>query len=279
MANLFDSDMATIFNELPEYIASHTPSQMLADVRGSSIDPNDLPSLGDQALMFCKQPAHSKVLYAEGIRQLEAAPERLAPDCNLLASRRNLCLSCLMLDSAVEAFEVIAKEPQLIAADINLALGVTLALGKIGRSEEANAVLSGVDQIPLPDLLRKLEAAELDLGFVDSVKATIRKASGSRKMRDLQWLVHPEAGQPPDAVLDLDLDTLAKHGVPVTVLGTIKTGVLHRASKDGKMWFCEFFDVSDPSPLLERGVAGRFRVDFHTLENGRGRLANVYSVH
>jgi hypothetical protein len=58
-------------------------------------------------------------------------------------------------------------------------------------------------------------------------------------------------------------------------LETIKSGVVHTASKDGKMWFCEFFNVSDPSPLLSRGIAGQFRVDFHT----RGGPATIFSVH
>jgi hypothetical protein len=189
MANFFDNDLGTIFAELSSYIDAHTPERMLTDIRGSRIDPNDLPSLGDQALMFMKQPAHSKVLYAEGVRQLEAAPQRLAANCNLFAAKRNLCLSCLMCGSAVDAFMVIAGERRLIPADTNLVQGVALALAKKGHSKEASWI-----------------------------EAEIRKCT-KRTLRDLGWFVGSQARQPPDGLLDLDLEVLTKHGISATVPG------------------------------------------------------------
>lgn len=283
MVDIFNDFKAASSDDIADYIGSHTPSQMLADIRASRIDPNELPWLGDQAMMFLKSPAHARVLYEEGISQLEAAPHRRAPDCDLFKARRNLCLSCLMLGSPLAAFGVLAKEPRLVSADLNLVLGIALALAKAARPEEANAILSLVQQIPFQDLVRKLEQTEWSFDEFESLKASIRKQLGKRTFRDLEWYFNPQAGQPPDGVLDLDLnvvsiEALSKSrlsGIPASVLDTIKSGFVHQASTDGKMWFCEFFDVADPSPLLRRGMPGRFRVDFHT----RGGPASIFSVH
>jgi hypothetical protein len=279
VANFFDNDLSTVFHTLGAYTESHAPSEMLADIRGSGIDPNDLPSLGDRALIVYKQYAHSQVLYAEGIRQLEAEPHLLAPDCNLLFARRNLCSSFLSGGSPVEAFAVIVAEPKLIGADINMVLGVVLALAKTGRPEEANVILSAIDQIPLADLLGKLETAELDLDFVNDVKAQVRKASGVRKMRDLNWLSASGTGELPEGLLDMDVNQLAEHGVPIELLNTIKTAVLLQSGPDRKMWSCAFFDINDPRPLLERGIPGRFRVLFHCRMGKFGEGCNVFGVY
>jgi hypothetical protein len=74
----------------------------------------------------------------------------------------------------------------------------------------------------------------------------------------------------------MNMDELTQHGIPKEVLSTLKTGVVHMASRDGKMWFCEFFDVHDPQPLLAKGVAGSFKADFHTRD---GKYVNISSVH
>jgi hypothetical protein len=279
VANFFDNDVVIMLDNIQPYMESHTPSEMLTDIRGSGINPNELPSLGDQALQLYKQYAHSQVLYAEGIRQLEAVPHLLAPDCNLLFARRNLCVSYYMLGSAAEAFSVIAKEPKLIAADVATALLVTRALAQNGRSEEANMIVSAIGQIPLPELLSKLEAAELDFDFVNDVKAEVRKASGVRTMRDLNWLSASGAGELPEGLLDMDVNQLAKNGVPIELLNTIKTAVLLQSGQDRKMWSVAFFDINDPRPLLARGMAGRFRVLFHCRMGKYGEGCNVFGIY
>jgi hypothetical protein len=189
----------------------------------------------------------------------------------------------VILGSPLVAFGVLAKEPGLVVADLNLALEVALALLKAGRPEEANAVLSVVQQIPFQDLLRKLEQTEWSLEKIEGLKFGIRQQLGKRTFGDLEWYFNPQAGQPPDGILDLDLDVVSEdslknshhRGIPAPILNAIKSGFVHQASTDRKMWFCEFFDVADPSPLLRRGMPGRFRVDFHT----RGGPASIFSVH
>lgn len=88
MANFFDGNPQTDFERLMAYVRTHTPDQMLADIRASSVDPNDLPGIGDMVRMFLKDQGttHAKVLYAEGVRQLEAEPQRKAPDVPWLIS-------------------------------------------------------------------------------------------------------------------------------------------------------------------------------------------------
>lgn len=282
MVDIFNDFKAASADDIAEYIGSHTPSQMLADIRASRINPNELPWLGDQALIYLKSPAHARVLYEEGICQLEAAPQRLEPDCDLLKARRNLCSSCLTLGDFLAAFAVLAHEPRLVSADLNLALGVALGLVKAGRPGEANAILSAVQQIPFQELVRKLEQAEWTCDEFESLKADIRIQLGKRKFRDLEWYFNPDAGEPPDGILDLDLDVVSTdalrisrlNGVPAAVLNTIKSGFVHQAGGDRKMWVCEFFDVADPTPLLRRGSPGRIRVTFHY----RGGPASIFSV-
>lgn len=280
MANFFDTlipEDPDNFFPLTEYIQSHSPAEMLADIRASQFDPNYLPDLGDMVKMFMKEEGrpYAKLLYAEGIRQLEASPDLLAPDTNLFFAKRNFCVCC-MPNEPGEAFSVMSKTPELITADPALAAFVAARLVDEGQYQEASRLLSGIDHVPLEELLRKLEEFGISFDMVESLKAKVRVQLGTRKMGDLEWLVHPEAGQPPVGLLDMDMDELTKHGIPKEVLASIKTGVVLLASKDRKMWFCEFFDVSDPRPLLARDIAGRFKADFHTRD---GRYVNVYGVH
>ena len=157
MANFFDGNPATDFNGLMTYIKSHTPDQTLAEIRTSKVDPNDLPGLGDMVKMFLKENgyAHARVLYAEGIHQLEESPHLLAPDVNLLFARRNLC-ALYMPDQAAEALAVVEEDPQLIGADPALALWIAATLAEAGQMQEADWILGGIDQIPQEDLLPKL---------------------------------------------------------------------------------------------------------------------------
>jgi hypothetical protein len=279
MTNFFDTIVPGDPNNwfpLEEYIRTHSPEQMVADIRSSKFDPNYLPDLGDMVKIRLKEKgrAYARLLYAEGIRQLEAAPELLTPDTNLFFAKRNFCACCIP-DKPGEAFSVILFTPTLATADPALAALVAACLVEEGQFEDASVLFSAIDKIPLESLLRKLEDAGLSFDVVESSRAKIRMQLGTLKMGDLEWLVHSEAGQPPEGLLAMNMDELTKHGIPNEVLATIKTGVVLMASKDRKMWFCEFFDVSDPQPLLSRGIAGRFKADFHTRD---GRHVNVFAV-
>jgi hypothetical protein len=280
MTNFFDTivpgDPDNLF-PLKEYIKSHSPEQMVADIRASKFDPNYLPDLGDMVRMLLKEEGrpYAKVLFAEGIRQLEAAPDLLDPSTNLFFAKRNLC-ACCMPGEPGEAFQVILKTPALVPADPGLVVLVAARLVKEGQFKEANMLLSKIDEIPLDVLLRKLEEVGFNFEMLDSLKARVRMQLGQRKMGDLAWLVHPEAGQPPQGLLEMEMVELTKHGIPKEVLAAIKTGVVLMASNDRKMWFCEFFDVNDPQPLLSRGIDGLFKADFHTRD---GQHVNVYGVH
>ena len=82
MANFFNGDPIRDIQGLKAYIKTNSPTDMLGDIRSSSIDPNDLLCIGDMLKMFANADgrAHAKVVYAEGIGQLDASPHRLAPD-------------------------------------------------------------------------------------------------------------------------------------------------------------------------------------------------------
>ncbi len=283
MANFFDGTPQTDFQGLMAYVRTHTPNQMLADIRSSSVDPNDLPGIGDMVRMFLKDAGtrHAKVLYAEGIRQLEAEPQRKAPDVNLMFARRNLCACCIP-DAPVEAFNVIAEDPTIVAADP--ALGVVVAMGLVqeGHAKQASQIISVLDQIPLEQVLPKLEEAQMSFDVLKGLKVEIRRHLGGKKMCDLVWWYdESDVGQLPNGLVNMDLNELTKSGIPSSVLATIKTAVVLSRSNDRKMWYCGFFDVQDPSPLLDRGIVGLFRADFYNRIGrfGEDGEVTVYGVH
>jgi hypothetical protein len=225
MANFFDTlipgDPNNFFS-LTEYIQSHSPAQMLADIRASKFDPNYLPDLGDMVKMFLKEEGkpYAKLLYAEGIRQLESAPELLIPDTNLFFAKRNFCVCC-MPNEPGEAFSVMSKTPELITADPALATFVAARLVEERRFQEANVLLTRIDQVPLEELLKKLEEFGINFDVIESLRAKIRVQLGSRKMGDLEWLIHPDAGRPPVGLLNMEMDELTRHGITKEVLATI----------------------------------------------------------
>lgn len=292
MATFLDSFMEGSLHDLDglkRFVVQRTPDQVLEDARRSSVAPEDLPMIADMIRMFVKTNgamARAKVLYAEGMRKIMAGPPGILSDNDMLSSMRNWALCCLP-DAPDEAFAVIAECPQVIAVDPALAAWVTALLVQTERYQEAEAMLSGIDQIPLEDLLPKLEEAGLNFEMIKSWKDDVRANIGKRKMRDLVWWYDESAvGELPKKLIDMELDELAKHGISAEVLATIKTVVVFRASNDRKMWFCGFFDVKDPSPLVESGRTGRFQADFYnrTLMDRMGRFVGdgnvaVYAVH
>ena len=291
MATFFDGFMQGSMRDLEglkQFVGQHTPDQVLQEARRSAVAPEDLPMIADVIRMFVKEDgamARAKVLYAEGVRRVKSGPPGLLSDNDMLSSMRNWCLCC-MPDAPYEAFAVIAEEPQVVVADPALAVWVSAGLVEGGHHEQAGALLSALDQIPLEMLLPKLEDAGITVEAVNSLKARVRSASGRRTMRDLIWWYDESAvGDLPKRLVDMDMDELTQYGISRDVLSTIKTAVVLRVSDDRKMWFCGFFDVNDPSPLLDSGRAGRFQVTFYNRTNldpmgrwvGDGNVT-VYSV-
>jgi hypothetical protein len=182
MANFFDGNPARDLNGLIAYVKSHTPDKMLAEIRDSKLDPNDLPSLGDTVQLFLKEDgcAHASVLYAEAIRQLNAAPHLLAPDVDLLLARRNLC-ALYMPDQVEQALGVIEEDPQLIGRDPALALWIAATLVETEHPQQADWIFSGIDQISPKDLLPKLEEFNIGIDQVNEVRSRIRKQLGSQR--------------------------------------------------------------------------------------------------
>jgi len=265
----FEGQMRDL-EELKNFIGQHTPDQVSVEARSSSLPPEDLLMVADMVRMFVKQDGtlkRAKVLYAEGMRKILAGPPGVLSDNDMLSNMRNWCLCCLP-DELEEACRVVAQEPQVVAADPALATMLTALLVENGLYRQAQAVLSGIEQIPLEDLLPKLEAAEMNFDTIRSLKDAVRTNLGKRKMRDLIWWYDESAvKQLPERLIEMDLDELTKYGIAPDVLGTLRTAVVFRASDDRKMWFCGFFDVKDPSPLIDSGRTGRFQATFYNRTN------------
>jgi hypothetical protein len=139
-----------------------------------------------------------------------------------------------MPDAPEDAFDVISMTPELIIAVPSLVIFIAAGLVQNSRFDDAALLLCAIDRIPPGDLRQKLDDGEIGLDFVESLKARIRMRH-ARKFGDLDWLCSPEAGQPPDGLLDMDMGELTKHGIPREILSRIKTGVVLMASNDRKM--------------------------------------------
>jgi len=123
-----------------------------------------------------------------------------------------------------------------------------MGLNQEGHAKQASQIIGLLDQIPLEQILPKLEGSEMSLDVLQNLKADIRRNLGARKMRDLVWWYDESAvGHLPEALVEMDLDKL---GVPASILATIKTAVVLSRSNDRKMWFCAFFDVQDPESVV-----------------------------
>src|SRR5258708_2668699 len=98
-----------------------------------------------------------------------------------------------------------------------------------GHLREARSILSRVDQLPLPYVVRRFEeeaipfmGTTLSFGLFNKLKGEVRKQVGERKMRDLNWLSASGTGELPEGLLDMDLNELAKHGIPTKILNSTK---------------------------------------------------------
>lgn len=281
MANYFDGPPLTAFQGLVGYVNAHTSEETLAEVRASSADPNDLLAFADAVRMYAPEKArsHARILYAQGIERLEANPQRQAANINLAAARRNLCL-CFMPDAPLEAFAALTGGPGVIAADPALAACVGAVLVEEKHFDELAVILAEIAKIAEPDLAAKLEAHQMSLELVDSLHTRLRTHLGKRKMCDLQWLTASETDRIPSALMELEIDALLPHGIPVDLLATIQSAVVLRSTPDRKRWDCGFFDLEDPRPLLAKGVIGLFRVEFQNQvdESGADGVVEITAV-
>lgn len=177
MSNFFNTpnilgDVETL-TALPEYVKTHTPSQMLTDIEGSTINPNDLPALGDLVKMLMKDDAlkHARVLYAEGIRQLEASPVLKAKDVSLTDAKWNVVACCLDLqDEYIEAFRAIRGVQDFVMKYPDMSLLTAMGLWREGHLQEAALILEELDTFDRSDLDNKLQEAGLVIEMFDKLK-------------------------------------------------------------------------------------------------------------
>jgi hypothetical protein len=187
MSNLFDQfigspidwdnplNMTLVF----EIASKLTPEQMLAEVRTSSIDPNEIVSIADFLVQF-QSKDHAKIAWEEAIRQFDAAPGRIAPDVNLLNIKRNLCIANLS-SAPLESFRWISEEPQIARDAPMVAIELAESLRRANNYKEAELVLREVDGIPIETLACLFpdpEAAAREIrGLRTSVRGTLCKRS------------------------------------------------------------------------------------------------------
>jgi hypothetical protein len=123
-------DAPNPYDELPRFVGyhkTHSPAQMLSDIRSSRVKPNDLPCFGDilrvhlsddiKRLLPDKGIRHARVLYAGGIilDSLEANPQLVDPDVSLLSAKWSFVACCHDLqDELPEAFRTIQSEPTFV---------------------------------------------------------------------------------------------------------------------------------------------------------------------
>jgi hypothetical protein len=171
---LGDFDALDAFSE---YVKTHSPSQMLLDIRASTVDPNDLPALGDLVKMLLKDIGvkHARVLYTEGVRQLEANPRLKAEDVNLLEAKWNVVACCLDLrDEYIEAFNAINGIPNFVRDYPDMSLLTAMGLWGEGHRQEAGLILEELDAFVRSygraNLDNKLQEAGLVIEMFDKLK-------------------------------------------------------------------------------------------------------------
>jgi hypothetical protein len=146
---------------------------MLADIRASTLDPNDLPALGDLVKMLLKDDGlrHARVLYTEGIRQLEANPSLMAENVSLKDAKWNVVACCLDLkDGFVEAFSAINSVPNFVRDYPDMSLRTAMGLYVEGHPQEAALIIRELDTFDRLDLDNQLQEAGLVIEMFDKLK-------------------------------------------------------------------------------------------------------------
>jgi hypothetical protein len=183
MPNFFNTpNISGDFNGLDafsEYVKTHAPGQMLSDIRESSVDPNELPALGDLAKMLLGDDGlkHARVLYAEGVRQLEANPGRKASDVSLPDAKWNVVACCLDLrEEYGEAFEAIRIDLSSFVRDYpDMSLLMAMGLWGEGQRKEVGLILGQLDIFDRLELDNKLQEAGLVIETFDKLKLWVSR--------------------------------------------------------------------------------------------------------
>lgn len=160
--------------------AERNPEQMLNEVRASSIDPNELVTIG-QMLVELSSPGHAKVAWEEAIRQLEADPSRMAADVNLVNVKQHVCVACLQ-SSPLESFQWISREPQIARNAPLVAVQVAESLRRANNYKEAEIVLRELDGIPIETLAGLFPDAEKGANAIRNLRASVRGTLCKRSM-------------------------------------------------------------------------------------------------
>ncbi len=150
-------------------ILRHTPDpeQSRSLIRTSTIDPNDLLIVATRMIEL-KRRDHGRIAMEEAIRQLDADPDRIAPDIDIVFAKRNLCFLLEHTRDSLSQFDLVKKEPKIVQADPQLALAIAEGLINQQRFEEAAFVIARIDEIPFAVLSEKL--AKIN-GWVDGTNA------------------------------------------------------------------------------------------------------------
>jgi len=166
-------------------ITTYTPEQMIADLRASSIDPNDLVTVGDLLVQSFSSPAHAKVAWEEAVQRFEANPGLVAADVNLLNLKLNLCRACLRSapPDPLASFQWITREPKIARTDPLLAVQVAFSLQQADKYNEAEAVLQMLDGVPVETIAALSPEAPKVESAVRELKVAVRGTLCKRTLR------------------------------------------------------------------------------------------------
>jgi hypothetical protein len=152
--------------------AERNPEQMRTEVQASSIDPNELVSIGDLLVQF-QSKDHARVAWEEALHQFDSAPNRIAPDVNLVNVKRNLCIANLS-SAPLESFRWISEEPQIARDTPMVAIELAESLRKADNYQEAELVLRELDGIPIEVLADLFPDAEKGANAVRGLRISVR---------------------------------------------------------------------------------------------------------
>jgi len=147
LSNLFDQFLGSPIDwDNPENFplvfqisAKRNPEQMRTEIRASSIDPNELVTIGHRFVEFSSHD-QAKVAWEEAIRQLEADPSRIAADVHLVNLKQNVCVACLQ-SAPLESFQWISRESRIAHNAPMVAIQLVESLQRTNNYKEVEIVL------------------------------------------------------------------------------------------------------------------------------------------
>jgi hypothetical protein len=73
----------------------------------------------------------------------------------------------------------------------------------------------------------------------------------------------------------MEFDALAKRGLPPRVLDRARSAVIMQVSNDRKMWFVFFYDLDNPTEIMQRENSELCFVSFHHRD-GKVQVSDVH---